>query len=113
MGPSDEKLLWFMEDKHLSVLNKNPHNIMSIHISEKDDLLHSGAYGIISRYLIQGSRLLYVGGGLCQEYYLRSRNEPGWRSNGQSGHIIGALCPSQHDLAPLTVSHLFNSTVVK
>ena len=29
---------------------------MSIHISEKDDLLHGGAYyGSISRFLIQGS----------------------------------------------------------
>ena len=37
-------------------------NIMSIHISEKDDLLHSGAYGIISRYLIQGSTWYQVEG---------------------------------------------------
>ena len=35
---------------------------MSIHISEKDDLLHSGAYGIISRYLIQGSTRYQVEG---------------------------------------------------
>ena len=36
-------------------------NIMSIHISEKD-LLHSGAYGIISRYLIHGSTRYQVEG---------------------------------------------------
>ena len=35
---------------------------MSIHISEKDDLLHSGAYGITSRYLIQGSTSYQVKG---------------------------------------------------
>ena len=62
---SVEKLFCFMEEKHLSVLNKNPHNIMSIHISEIDDLLHSWAYGIISRYLIQGSTRYQVEG--CAE----------------------------------------------
>ena len=36
---------------------------MSIHISEKDDLLHGGAYyGIISRFLIQGSTRYQVEG---------------------------------------------------
>ena len=35
---------------------------MSIHISEKIDLLHSGAYGTISRYLIQATTRYQVEG---------------------------------------------------